>query len=111
MVSTLPQEGSFQRTIAMHGSPTASNQQQQTVPMDGVNSTGTTGGGQQAMDITATQDSASTTNDASTTIPLPPPPPPQSQTKLSQNVFVHKLYKYGQMPKIVVFQTWMLMLL
>jgi len=51
-------------------------------------------GGQQVIEITSTSpnDSTAATNGNTTTIP------PQSQTKLSQNVFVHKLYKYGKIP-------------
>lgn len=78
----------------MHTNPPANSQQQQTMPMDGVSNNGPTGG-QQPMEITSTapQDSTSTANGNTAT------PQPQPQTKLSQNVFVHKLYKYAKLFK------------
>jgi len=91
MVSTMPQEGSFHRTLAMHTNPPANSQQQQPMPMDGVSNNGPTAGSQ-PMEITSTapQDSTTTANGNTATTQ------PQPQTKLSQNVFVHKLYKYGK---------------
>lgn len=74
----------------MHTSPPPHSQHQQPMPMDGVSKNGATNG-QQAMEVSSVspRDPASTTNGSGTTTPA------QAQTKAGQNVFVHKLYKYG----------------
>jgi len=78
----MPQEALFQRPIPMHSA--ATNDQ----PMSGVGSTGTIEG-QHAMETV--QESAQEQSGAATTGALGAPG--GLPAKLTQNVFVHKLYK------------------
>jgi hypothetical protein len=83
MLSVMPQEGLFQRPIPMHSSSAANDQQ-----MGGISNTGTIEG-QQAMETV--QESAQEHTGAASSGALGAPG--GLPAKLTQNVFVHKLYK------------------